>query len=163
MTPPAAKPGRVIPLDPSNTVTRRDFIKSTALAAGSAFIPGVGANPDPSSTGSFSEKLTAGWEYFQGSLGGVWDVWRQDMAESTVWEKVEVPHCFNAYDAVDPDHPFYEGPGWYRRKLQVKNPYKDGRTLLLFEGAGQKSIIFVSQEQVGETCRRLRRICRRYN
>jgi len=149
MIPSTTKPRPFVPHD-SSQFTRRDFLKSTALAAGAVLIPGAGVDPDAFSTGSLSEKLLTGWEYFQGSLGGVWDVWRRDMAESTVWQRVEVPHCFNAYDAVDPDQTFYEGPGWYRRKLQVKNPYKDGRTLLLFEGAGQKSIIFVSGEQVGE-------------
>jgi beta-galactosidase len=72
------------------------------------------------------------------------------MAENTVWKKVEVPHCFNAYDAVDPDQPYYEGPGWYRRKIHIGNPFEHGRTLLLFEGAGQKSKVFVGLEKVGE-------------
>ena len=151
MIPPAVKPGTVLPPDLSDTVTRRDFLKSTVLAAGAAFLPLTGGHADlPSANGSFSEKLATGWEYFRGSLGGVWDVWRQDMAESAVWKKVEVPHCFNAYDAVDPDQPSYEGPGWYRRKLPIRNPFVHGRTLLLFEGAGQKCEVFVSLERVGE-------------
>ncbi len=139
------------PKSNSNAVTRRDFLKSTALAAGAACIPLSSAHaglPQPNS--SVSEKLTTGWEYFQGSMGGIWDVWRQDMTENTVWKKVDVPHCFNAYDAVDPEKPLYEGPGWYRRKLSVKNPFERGRTLLLFEGAGQKCQVFLSLERVGE-------------
>jgi len=145
------KPSKDLHLDSLNAVTRRDFLKSTALAAGAAFVPLASAHADlPSANSSVSERLTKGWEYYRGSLGGVWDVWREDMAESTVWKKVDVPHCFNAYDAVDPDQPHYEGPGWYRRKLQVKNPFERGRTLLLFEGAGQKCQIFLSLERVGE-------------
>ena len=137
--------------DSSNALTRRDFLKSTALAAGAAFVPLSSAHADlPSANSSVSEKLTKGWEYYRGSLGGVWDVWRQDMAENTVWKKVDVPHCFNAYDAVDPDQPHYEGPGWYRRMLIVKNPFERGRTLLLFEGAGQKCAAFVGSEKVGQ-------------
>ncbi len=62
----------------------------------------------------------------------------------------EVPHCFNAYDAVDLEEPPYEGLGWYRRKLQIRNPFERGRTLLLFERAGQKCQIFLSLERVGE-------------
>jgi beta-galactosidase len=150
MNPPdnLAKP---LPPDHSNTVTRRDFLKSTALAAGAALVPLSRTYADMAPANSTtSEKLTTGWEYYRGSLGGVWDVWRQDMAESTVWKKIEVPHCFNAYDAVDPEQPFYEGPGWYRRKLQVRNPFERGRTLLLFEGAGQKCAVFASLERVGE-------------
>jgi len=101
-------------------------------------------------TGAISERLANGWEYFRGSLGSVWDVWRTDMLENTVWKQVEIPHCFNVRDAVDPEQPYYEGPGWYRRKLQVRNPFEKGRTLLLFEGAGQNCKTFVSLERVDE-------------
>ena len=60
-----------------------------------------------------------------------------------------LPHCFNARDSVDPDRPYYQGPGWYRTRLKVANPYPGGRTLLRFEGAGQKTNVFVGMDQVG--------------
>jgi beta-galactosidase len=133
------------------SISRRDFLKSSGLAAATVLLPVSGATTDiGAANGATTQRLAAGWEYFQGSLGGVWDVWRTDMAESTVWRPVEVPHCFNARDAIDPEKPYYEGPGWYRRKLQVRNPFDNGRTLLLFEGAGQKCRVFLSLEQVGE-------------
>ena len=142
--------GQALRLDRSDAVTRRNFLKSTALAAAAALMPVSSARPDSiSANDTNSEKLAIGWEYFRGSLGGVWDVWRGDTLENTVWKQVEVPHCFNAHDAVDPEQPHYEGPGWYRRKLQVRNPFENGRTLLLFEGAGQKCEAFVSFERVG--------------
>lgn len=116
----AIKADQIPAPDRSNCITRRDFLKSTTLAASAVFLPVAGVPAALSEvSSSLSQKLTTGWEYFRGSLGGVWDVWRQDMSDSTVWKKVVVPHCFNAYDAVDPDQPFYEGPGWYRRKLQI--------------------------------------------
>jgi len=153
MSPSALNTGK--PLRPENRddFTRRDFLKSTALAAG-AFIPILStissrqSSPAASSDGN-SQILTTAWEYFRGSLGSPWDVWRTDMGESTVWQKVELPHCFNARDAVDPDQPYYEGPAWYRRRLQLRNPFEHGRTLLQFEGAGQKCEIFVASEHVG--------------
>jgi beta-galactosidase len=135
----------------SNTLTRREFLRSTALAAGAALAPVVSVRANLTSapaTSPTSEVLAAAWEYFRGSLGSVWDVWRKDMAESTVWQPVEIPHCFNARDAVDPEQRAYEGPGWYRRKLQVRNPFVRGRTLLHFEGAGQKCEVFVALESV---------------
>ena len=150
MSPPPFKPGNPLRAEYSSAVTRRDFLKSTALAATAALVPISNLYADStSSNASTTERLAVGWEYFRGSLGGVWDVWRKDMLESTVWKQVEIPHCFNARDAVDPEQPHYEGPGWYRRKLQVKNPFENGRTLLVFEGAGQKCKVFVSSEQLG--------------
>jgi len=35
-------------------------------------------------TGAISERLANGWEYFRGSLGSVWDVWRTDMPREHV-------------------------------------------------------------------------------
>jgi beta-galactosidase len=151
MSPPAVKPLEALRASYSGAVTRRDFLKSTALVATAAFVPDSNRYADSTSSNpTTAERLAVGWEYFRGSLGGVWDVWRKDMLESTVWKQVEVPHCFNARDAVDPEQPIYEGPGWYRRKLQVRNPFENGRTLLLFEAAGQKCKVFVASEQVGE-------------
>jgi beta-galactosidase len=63
-------------------------------------------------------------------------------------EKVELPHCFNARDAVDPDQGYYQGPGWYRIQAAVENPFPNGRTLLHFEGAGQKTEVWVGQKRI---------------
>ena len=60
-----------------------------------------------------------------------------------------MPHCFNARDAVDPDEIYYRGEGWYRTNLKINNPLPNGRTLLHFEGAGQKSRVFIEAEEVG--------------
>jgi beta-galactosidase len=98
-----------------------------------------------------SVRLDKGWEYYQGDLGGTWELWRGAVASDNVkWTAVDLPHCFNARDAVDPDVPYYQGPGWYRTQLKVDNPYQDGRTLLVFEGAGQKTDVFVNLDQVGQ-------------
>ncbi len=79
------------------------------------------------------------------------EIWRGDNASDNVdWTPVTLPHCFNARDAVDPDMPYYEGPGWYRTRLTLTNPFPNGRTLLHFDGAGQKAKVFVGLDKVGE-------------
>ncbi len=98
-----------------------------------------------------TQRLSDGWEHYQGTLGSPWEVWRGDAASDNVaWSKVTLPHCFNGRDAVDPDVRYYQGPGWYRTKLKIANPYPNGRTLLHFDGAGQKSQVIVYTEKVGE-------------
>ncbi|HVG27909.1 MAG TPA: glycoside hydrolase family 2 TIM barrel-domain containing protein [Acidobacteriaceae bacterium] len=67
-----------------------------------------------------------------------------------VFEPVTVPHCFNAYDACDPETAYYRGPGWYRTWLKPSNPHPDGRTLLHFWGAGQITTVFIGETIVGE-------------
>jgi beta-galactosidase len=103
------------------------------------------------SAAELRRQLATGWEFYQGSLGSTWEIWRGDKASDNVtWTPVTLPHCFNARDAVDPDVRYYQGPGWYRTRLKLANPYPDGRTLLHFDGAGQFSQVFVGLEKVGE-------------
>src|SRR5580658_11320355 len=95
-----------------------------------------------------SRRLDSGWEFYQGGLGGIWEVWRGSNATDNVaWTPVRLPHCFNAFDAVDPDAHYYQGPGWYRTRLQISNPYANGCVLLHFEGAGQKTQVYVGLEK----------------
>jgi hypothetical protein len=74
------KHSKEVRIDQPAAVTRREFLKSSALTAAAALIP-VSSAPASSipANGTTSERLASGWEYFQGSLGGVWDVWRADM------------------------------------------------------------------------------------
>lgn len=60
-----------------------------------------------------------------------------------------MPHCYNAWDAVDPDRTYYQGPAWYRTTAHLDNPFADGRTLLHFEGAGQNSEVFAGLQSLG--------------
>ncbi|HTN22221.1 MAG TPA: glycoside hydrolase family 2 TIM barrel-domain containing protein [Pelobium sp.] len=101
-----------------------------------------------------SQRLTKNWEFLKSDLGGIWEANRPSKPGSSesvpIWSKVTLPHCFNAEDAVDPDVNYYEGPGWYRTNLKIDNPYKNGRTILHFEGAGQKTQVYVYNTKVGE-------------
>ncbi|HEY6082576.1 MAG TPA: glycoside hydrolase family 2 TIM barrel-domain containing protein, partial [Chitinophagaceae bacterium] len=100
-----------------------------------------------------SARLVNGWEFLKGGIGSSWEAVRpvkEGSPESVpLWEKVTLPHCFNARDAVDPGLNYYQGPGWYRTNLTIENPYKNGRTLLHFEGAGQKTEVYVYTQKVG--------------
>jgi len=105
---------------------------------------------------SFGERLIDRWDYFKGDIGGPWEALRENLERKgkpeniPVWEHVTLPHCFNAWDAVDPDVTYYQGPGWYRTFVDIQNPLKNGRTLLHFEGAGQKTDVYVGMTLVGK-------------
>ena len=100
-----------------------------------------------------STRLNAGWEFVRQDLGGVWEAVRPATPGSPetvpLWTAATLPHCFNARDAVDPDVNYYQGPGWYRTQLTLQNPYPQGRTLLHFEGAGQKTEVYIYTTKVG--------------
>ncbi|HWL14504.1 MAG TPA: glycoside hydrolase family 2 TIM barrel-domain containing protein, partial [Opitutus sp.] len=96
--------------------------------------------------------LSRDWEFVRGDLGGIWETLRSaDRAlDLPVWSPVTLPHCYNATDAVDPDVPYYQGPAWYRTQLDIANPHPGGRTLLHFEGSGQKTQVWVGDRRVAE-------------
>jgi len=96
-------------------------------------------------------RLPDGWEFYRSDLGGIWEALRSDALALDLpkWEKVGLPHCYNATDAVDPDLAYYQGPAWYRTQIAIDNPHPNGRTLLHFEGAGQKTEIWIGDQSVG--------------
>ncbi len=101
----------------------------------------------------YKHRLLNGWEFLKGDLGGIWEAARSvgEVSADDVpnWKKITLPHCFNASDAVDPDVHYYQGAGWYRTLLPIENPYDLGRTLLHFEGAGQKTEVYLYTTKVG--------------
>lgn len=99
-------------------------------------------------------KLSSNWDFLKSDLGGIWEIIREpQLGQPTsfpIWEKVELPHCFNAFDAVDPSVCYYQGPGWYRNFLEFENPYAQGHTIMHFDGAGQKTEVYIGFTKVGE-------------
>ncbi|WON94554.1 glycoside hydrolase family 2 TIM barrel-domain containing protein [Sphingobacterium sp. UGAL515B_05] len=100
------------------------------------------------------KRIDQGWDFLKSDLGGIWEAVRPVGAgnpESVpLWEQINLPHCYNALDAVDPAINYYQGPSWYRKSLEIDNPYLNGHTLLHFEGAGQKTAVYIHTIKVGE-------------
>lgn len=90
------------------------------------------------------------WEFYQGNVGGLYEVWRsEDISVLPTWKKVSVPHCYNAFDAVDPDKAYYQGPAWYRTLLDIEKIPEHHKVFLHFEGVGQKSAVYINNKLVG--------------
>ena len=101
-----------------------------------------------------SSRLNNNWLFLKSDIGGIWEAVRDEGKEDSPqrvprWDSITLPHCVNARDAVDPDVNYYQGPAWYRTQLNIQNPYSNGRTLLHFEGAGQKTEVYVYTTKVG--------------
>ncbi|MEO8404183.1 MAG: glycoside hydrolase family 2 TIM barrel-domain containing protein [Chitinophagaceae bacterium] len=98
-------------------------------------------------------RLINNWEFLKQDIGGMWEIIRPvskgGPENVPLWQPVTLPHCVNAEDAVDPDVNYYQGPAWYRTRLSIQNPYNGGRTLLHFEGAGQKTEVYIYDTKVG--------------
>ena len=125
---------------------RRSF-SSLALSLLLAF-----ALPVMRSSATDVKPLSGGWQFIRQDMANAWEVFRPVQSgkpESVpLWTDVVLPHCFNATDAVEPYSNYYQGAGWYRTYIDVDNPYRGGRTLLRFDGAGQKTEVYVYTEKV---------------
>src|SRR5258705_1008837 len=109
------------PIRPSvkNRISRRNFLKSTSAAvaggavlnssSGNSFGQAVAGNPEASLTKPFAfgstqsieeptvnRRLTSGWEYRRGSLGGPWEAWRKGNDDAKTWARGELQQCFHA-------------------------------------------------------------------
>jgi len=127
-------------------MTRRELLQAATAAVAASTLA---AEPAPA-TPTNIQRLTTGWEHYRGNLGGIWEAWRGKAAsDSVVWTPVDLPHCYNATDSVDPDHAYFEGPAWYRTTVIPANPFPNGRTLLHFEGAGQRSEVHIGLKRIG--------------
>ena len=78
--------------------------------------------------------FNGGWEFKKGPFGTeamqVAQKWSGD------WEKVEIPHTWNAKDMQVKEASFYEGDAYYRKKYMFPESMKGKRIFLRFEGVG---------------------------
>jgi beta-galactosidase len=135
------------------TYSRRSFLQTGAVTFAASLIPSSSlcasiADLSSDQPSANARRLSTGWEYVQATLSGPWEAWHSE--EIAVWQKVAMPHCFNAYDGCDPDTPCYRGNGWYRTYVPIANPFPNGRTLLHFEGAGQTTTVYVGEKLAGK-------------
>ena len=123
------------------SLTRRGFLQTTGAAALLAALP---ASARTRSGMQQVHSLDAGWLFRRGPL-----TVESARAGSDAWQPVTLPHCTNALDACDPDHPYFQGQSWYRLQAAVANPHPRGRTLLRFRGAGQTTAVWAGRTLLG--------------
>ena len=136
--------------------TRRQFLQAATISsAGMLLFSSRGNAADKRSGNGATQqrpderifRLDTGWEFHSGPLSEAGDAWAP--GRGSEWEHINLPHCFNAMDACDPDKPYFRGYGWYRTRLSLRNPYANGRTLLHFQGAGQTSTLWIGSKLAG--------------
>ncbi len=65
------------------------------------------------------------------------------------WDKVEIPHTWNAKDMQLKYDQFYAGDAYYRKKFQVDEELKGKRVFIRFEGVAQVMDLYVHGRYVG--------------
>ena len=64
--------------------------------------------------------------------------------------RVDLPHTWNAQDALSGKQDYFRGVGNYRKQLFIDSHLKGKRIFLRFEGANTVTNLFVNQKHVGE-------------
>ena len=65
------------------------------------------------------------------------------------WEKVSLPHTWNATDVLDDTPGYYRGVGWYKKTLFVPADWQRRRVYLRFEAANQEAEVYVNGQLAG--------------
>lgn len=65
-------------------------------------------------------------------------------------KRVELPHTWNAADALAGDANYFRGTGYYTKQLQVPADWKGKRLFLRFEGANTVTDLFINGFFIGE-------------
>lgn len=65
-------------------------------------------------------------------------------------QRVDIPHTWNAGDAIAGKHDYYRGMGIYEKTLHIPSEWARQRVFLRFEGANEVATVFVNSRFAGE-------------
>tara|TARA_R110002073_G_scaffold42688_1_gene119225 strand:- start:4887 stop:7424 length:2538 start_codon:yes stop_codon:yes gene_type:complete len=92
--------------------------------------------------------INDGWRFLnQGIAFGQ----NASLVDDTVWEKVNVPHTWNADDPFNAQKSYKRGIGWYRKTIKINKEERTFKKFYLhFEGVNQVADVFVNGIHVGK-------------
>ena len=88
-----------------------------------------------------------GWEFKKGPFST--DIVKVMAQWGGTWEKVTLPHTWNAKDMQQKYNDFYAGEAYYRKDYFCPSDCKDKRVFLRFEGVGSCAEVYVNGQLAG--------------
>jgi beta-galactosidase len=85
------------------------------------------------------------WKFYKGDYHSAY---KADFDDSN-WEKITVPHTWNAKDILTKGPENYKGPAWYRTSFNASDNI-DKRYFIRFDGASITAEVFVNSQFVGK-------------
>jgi beta-galactosidase len=85
------------------------------------------------------------WQYLEDPIVDVRDLVKSKMA----WTTVNIPHSWNAFDAVDQVPGYRRSASWYKKNINIPISAKDSRIIIYFEGINTESKVFVNNKFAG--------------
>lgn len=89
--------------------------------------------------------LNDGWRFYKGAVLNAAAVDFDDGG----WEKVDLPHTWNAFDGQDGGNDYYRGEGWYRRSFPWRQEYEEKQLFLEFEGSNIQTDVYINGQLAG--------------
>lgn len=65
------------------------------------------------------------------------------------WQRVDVPHCWNAHDVMSAQSGYWRGIGWYRKTFRLGEKWRGKRVSLQFEGVNQAATFWLNGRLIG--------------
>lgn len=84
-----------------------------------------------------------GWEFKKGPFSQ--EPMKSAQQWNGRWEKVSIPHTWNAEDMQLKTNSFYEGDAYYRKKYLFPETMQGKRIFLRFEGVGACAEIYINE------------------
>lgn len=88
--------------------------------------------------------INDGWKFYNGD---VVEAEKQNYNDCN-WEAVHLPHTWNNDAYIDKD--YYQGPGWYRKILNIPENWLNENVMLTFEGASKSLTLFIDGKEIGK-------------
>jgi beta-galactosidase len=89
--------------------------------------------------------INTNWNFYKGEIDG----FPNKNNDKINWEKVNIPHTWNAIDVTDDEPGYYRGTGWYQKDIFIPSSFKDKDVYIYFEGAAQVAEVFINGKSVG--------------
>ena len=99
----------------------------------------------PATAQRLVQSISSNWLFSKDSA--TFDTAREPLAPH--WEKVALPHTWNAADVLDDTPGYYRGVGWYRKTLFVPADWQRRRVDLHFGAANQEAEVYVNGQLAG--------------
>jgi beta-galactosidase len=90
-------------------------------------------------------RLESGWRFKQADVTGA----EQSGFDDSDWQSISIPHNWGWQEAMN-GQPYYRGPGWYRRDLNLGAPQTGRRYFLRFEAASTVADVYLNGNFIGQ-------------
>jgi beta-galactosidase len=89
--------------------------------------------------------INEGWQYTEDRILSVRDVDAVDIE----WQRLDLPHTWNQFDATDNNPGYRRDESWYKKELEIPDLRQNETVILYFEGVNISCDIYVNGKSAG--------------